>query len=119
VHGDIRGTSGDVSQEEGSQVEGQVMMDLSNFAFGSPIILGLLIRYCLLPLLVIGLLIFLLVLFLRRRQAASALPDQGETSAPSSEDPKQRLSQLKEMLDEDLITKAEYESKKAEILADI
>jgi hypothetical protein len=119
VHGDIRGTSGDVSQEEGSQVEGQILMDLSNFAFGSPIILGLLIRYCLLPLLVIGLLIFLLVLFLRRRRAASALPDQGKMSVPSSEDPKQRLSQLKEMLDEDLITKTEYESKKAEILADI
>ena len=35
----------------------------------------------------------------------------------SSEDPKQRLKQLKEMLDEGLVTEAEYEAKKTEILA--
>jgi uncharacterized membrane protein len=110
VHGNIRGTSGNVSQAEGSQVEGQILMDLSNFAFGSPIILGILIRYCLLPLLVIGLLIFLLVFFTRRRPADIAPPD------PSSEDPKRKLTQLKEMLDEGLITESEYEAKKAEIL---
>jgi uncharacterized membrane protein len=62
---------------------------------------------------VIGLLIFLLVIFLRRRPADIAPPD------PSSEDPKRKLTQLKEMLDEGLITEAEYEAKKAEILTAI
>jgi len=82
-------------------------------------ILGLLFKYCLLPLLILGLLITLLVFFLRRRPAASAPLDQTEIPTPSSEDSKQKLTHLKEMLDEGLITEAEYESKKAEILADI
>jgi hypothetical protein len=54
----------------------------------------------LLPLLVLGLLITLLVFFLRRRPAASAPPDQAEIPTPSSEDSKQKLTHLKEMLDE-------------------
>jgi len=36
-----------------------------------------------------------------------------------SEDPAQKLAQLKEMLDDGLATESEYESKKAEILAGI
>jgi hypothetical protein len=61
----------------------------------------------------------------RETSSPAAPPDQGETPtipapAPApSEDPKQKLTQLKEMHDEGLITEAEYESKKAEIQADI
>ena len=36
-----------------------------------------------------------------------------------SEDPAQKLKQLKQMFDDELITEAEYEAKKAEILADM
>jgi hypothetical protein len=125
VHGDIRGTSGNVNQAEGSRVEGQIL-EQSGFTIGPRQILGLLLRCCLLPLLLLGLPILLLVFFFRRRRAApspAAPPDQGETPATpapapaSSEDPKQKLKQLKEMLDEGLVTEAEYEAKKTEILA--
>lgn len=122
VHGDIRGTSDDISQAEGSRVEGQIMMNQSDFTFGSQLVLGLLFRCCLLPLLLLGLLIFLLFFFLRRRKTVSstaAPSDRGETPAsmPTAlDDPKQKLTRLKEMLDEGLITEDEYESKKAEIL---
>ena len=125
VHGDIRGTSDDISQAEGSRVEGQIMMNQSDFTFGSQLVLGLLFRCCLLPLLLLGLLIFLLVFFFRRRKVVSspaAPPDQGETPAPTPadlKDPKEKLTRLKEMLNEGLITEAEYESKKAEILAEM
>ena len=123
VHGDIRGTPDDISQAEGSRVEGQIMMNQSDFTFGSNLVLGLLFRCCLLPMLLLGLLIFLLVFFFRRRKADSspaAPPDQGETPAPApaaQEDSKQKLTRLKEMLDEGLITEADYEAKKTEILA--
>ena len=119
VHGDIRGTSGDVNQAESSRVEGQISTNQSWITVFGGQILGLLILLCLLPLLVLGLLIILLVFILRRRPAASAPPVQAETSIPASENAKQKLTQLKEMLDDGLITEAEYESKKAEILADI
>lgn len=119
VHGDIRGTKFDVNQVEGSSVEGQILENQSGFAIFGGLIIGLLFRWCFLPLLILGLLIFLLVFFLRRRPAASAPPEQVEPPAPSTEDPKQKLTQLKGMLDEGLITEAEYESKKAEILTEI
>jgi hypothetical protein len=38
-------------------------------------------------------------------------------AAATPKDSKQRLTQLKEILDEDLITEDEFESKKTEILA--
>jgi hypothetical protein len=66
--------------------------------------------------------VLLLAPLLAAVSSPAAPPDQDETPAPASapsEDPKQKLTQLKEMHDEGLITEAEYESKKAEILADI
>jgi len=117
VHGGIMGDSGEISQADGSRVDGQIL-EQSGFTIGPLQILGSLFSCCLLPLLFLGLLIF----FLRRRKTVSsaALSDQGKTPThipAAPEDPKQRLIQLKEMLDEDLITEDEYESKKTEILA--
>lgn len=45
-----------------------------------------------------------------------ALASQAQ-AAPASEDPVQKLKQLKDMVDAGLITEAEYEAKKAEILS--
>ena len=117
VHGGIMGTSDEISQADGSQVDGQIL-EQSSFTIGFFQIFGSLFSCCLLPLLFLGLLIFFL---LRRKPVTSVAPpsqDKAPTSAPvTPEDPKQRLTRLKEMLDEDLITEDEFESKKTEILA--
>ena len=58
-----------------------------------------------------------------QRAAAGGITIQGgpptiSTQAPAApEDPVQKLKQLKEMMDASLITEAEYEAKKAEILS--
>jgi hypothetical protein len=62
--------------------------------------------------LLIGLGVFLLL-----RTLWSGTPTERKQAPVESEDPTQKLSQLKEMLDEGLISEAEYEAKKAEILA--
>jgi len=118
VHGGILGASGEISQADGSRVDGQIL-EQSGFTIGPLQILGSLFSFCLLPLLFLGLLIF----FLRRRQAVSPLAapsNQVEKPAPAlatSEVPRQKLTRLKEMLDDGLITEDEFESKKAEFLA--
>lgn len=61
------------------------------------------------------LLIGLGIFFLLRTWRPGA-PTESAQAPAESEDPTQKLSQLKEMLDEGLITEAEYEAKKAEIL---
>jgi len=111
VHGDVIGTSGHVHRAEGARVEGQVSTDASSFSVSGGFIAELIGTYCVLPLVVLGALIYLLVGFGRRRPAAPA-------QAPAaSEDPTQKLKQLQEMLDSGLITEADYEAKKAEILS--
>lgn len=111
VHGDVIGTSGDVHRAEGARVEGQVSTDASSFSVSGGFIAELIGTYCVLPVVVIGALFYLLVGFGRRRPAAPA-------QAPAaSEDPTQKLKQLQEMLDSGLITEADYEAKKAEILS--
>lgn len=126
VHGDIRGTSGNVSQAEGARVEGRVSTNVSSFNIGRGFFARLFAICCVLPLFIAGVLIVLVVLLTRRRPAAepasSALIQSETPAAPApapaaSEDAKQKLTQLKEMLDEGLITEAEYEAKKAEILS--
>ena len=113
VHGDIRGTSGDVNQAEGSRVDGQILTNQSGFTVNGGLIAGLIGKYCLLPVVLLGLIIYLLVGFTRRQPTA-----QAEYPATIA-DPSQKLRQLKKMLDDSLISDAEYEAKKAEILADL
>jgi hypothetical protein len=71
-------------------------------------------------LILLGAIILLLVVLRRGRGTAPPPPPADAPQAPiAPEDPTLKLKQLKQMLDEDLITKAEYEAKKAEILADM
>jgi hypothetical protein len=62
--------------------------------------------------LLIGLGVFILL-----RTWWPGAPTEGTQAPAESEDPTQKLSKLKEMLDEGLIAEAEYEAKKAEILS--
>lgn len=112
VHGDIRGTSGTVQQDgQTSQVEGQIELEQSTFTIGAGFFASLFGLICGLPLAVIGAVIFLVVAFRRGRIPDEPLePAAGEGSA-------QKLKELKQMLDDGLITDDEYEAKKAELLA--
>lgn len=118
IHGDIRGTSGTVQHGESTQVLGQIEMEQSTFTIGWGFFASLFGLLCIVPLVLIGGSI-LLVVAVRRGRPTSSPPDraaQPEVSSPS-EDPAQKLRQLKQMLDDGLIEEAEYETKKAEILA--
>lgn len=113
VKGNITTTSGEVSQAEGSQVGGQISTNQSTFTFGGGFFARLCGLFCLLPLLVIsGLIILLVALVRRKRTAVSEETSTDETATL-------KLKQLKQMLDEGLITEAEYEAKKADILANL
>ena len=113
IHGDIRTTSGNVDQADGAQVEGQISTNQSTFSFGSGFIASLIGFLCLLPLVLIGGLVLLMVVLVRRRP--TAVPEKPTAPEPATE----KLKQLKQMLDEGLITEKEYEAKKSEILADM
>ena len=55
-----------------------------------------------------------------RPRTARPSPAQNErATATEADDPTQKLKLLKQMLDDDLITEADYEAKKAEILAEM
>jgi cytoskeletal protein CcmA (bactofilin family) len=113
VHGDIRGTSGAIEQEEGAQVLGQVSMNESSFSIGRGMITSLFVLICILPLAVLVLLVVLVAALGRRKPPAAPqeqAPRVGET---------QKLKRLKGMLDEGLITEADYEAKKNEILSNM
>jgi cytoskeletal protein CcmA (bactofilin family) len=111
VRGDVIGTSGDVHRAEGARVEGQVSTDASGFSVSGAFIADLIGTYCVLPVVVIGVLFYLLASLGRRRPA---VVEQGPAV---SEDPTQKLKQLQEMMERGLITEADYEAKKAEILS--
>ena len=113
VKGNITATSGNINQAEGAQVKGEIAANQSTFTIGGRFFARLFGLFCLFPLLMIGGLIFLLVALTRRKPTAVS-----EKSVPS-ETAIQKLKELKQMLAEDLITEAEYEAKKAEILADM
>jgi hypothetical protein len=73
-----------------------------------------------LPLILLGALILLLVVLRRGRGTAPPSPPADAPKAPvAPEDPTFKLMQLKQMLDDGYITEADYEAKKAEILADM
>ncbi|UCC53636.1 MAG: polymer-forming cytoskeletal protein [Anaerolineaceae bacterium] len=115
VHGNIYGTSGNVDQAEGAEVRGQISTNQSTFRIGGGFFASLLGCICGLPLLLIGGLI-LLVALIRRGRNGSSQPTPAAQSPSPPDDSAQKLKQLKALLDQDLITEAEYEAKKAEIL---
>jgi hypothetical protein len=115
VQGSIRATSGDIHRAEGAQVQGQVSTNQSTFPIGGGIIAGLVGLLCILPCLAIAGLILLLAVVARRKSTPTAVAEKPAPTDTST----QKLQQLKQLLDQDLITEAEYEDKKAEILADM
>jgi cytoskeletal protein CcmA (bactofilin family) len=110
VKGSITATSGNISQAESAQVRGQISSNQSTFTIGGAFFARLFVLFCCAPLLLIGGLIFLLVSLTRRKpRAVPAVQAPVETDS-------EKLKRLKQMFDEGLITEAEYEAKKAEIL---
>lgn len=112
VHGDIRGTSGTVLQDgQTTQVGGQIELEQSTFTIGAGFFASLFGLLCGLPLALI-IAVILVVVALRRGRTPDepSEPAAGESSA-------QKLKELKQMLDDGLITDEEYEAKKAELLA--
>ena len=114
VHGDILATSGNLHRAEGSRVEGEVAMEATSFPIGSGVIVGLLGSVCAVPLFFFAMLIALIVIFARRRPASMT---ETATTAAATTAPAQKLGQLQEMLRSGLITEADFENKKAEILS--
>jgi len=110
VRGDVIRTSGDIYQEEGAVVQGQVSSNIAGFIIGY--VVRLIGQCCVLPLVVLGVVIGVVVYFLRRRRRQPTV----EAPAPPGE-AAEKLKQLKAMLDEGLITQEEHEAKKAEILS--
>jgi hypothetical protein len=110
VRGDVIRTSGDIHQEEGAVIQGQVSSNIAGFIVS--FILRLIGLYCVLPLALIGVVIGVAVYLIRRRRRQR----MAELPAPSGE-PTEKMKQLKAMLEEGLITKEEFEAKKAEILS--
>jgi len=109
VHGDILATSGNVHRAEGSRVDGEVVINPTRFPIGSGAIAGVLGSFCALPLVFVALLIMLIMTFTRRRSVPRA---EATTAAPA-----RKLQQLRQMLEKGLITEADFENKKAEILS--
>lgn len=113
IHGNIWGTTGTpVQQAQGAVVEGQILTDQSSFRISGSFIASLVCLFCILPLALLAGLILIIALLVRRRPATV------EKAPPSAEaeTATQKLKQLKQMLEDGLITEAEFEAKKAEIL---
>jgi len=107
VRGDIRGTSGSINRAEGAQVAGQIV-DHQTFTFGAAFFARIFGLFCVLPLAILG------ALFYGLRGLRRSAP-QTQTVA-ASQDAVKKLMKLKEMMEAGLITEAEYEAKKAEVL---
>ena len=116
VGDDIKGTSGNFRMEEGARVEGRISGNQSTFTMGAGFFARVLGKIYLLPIVLVGGLIFLVIL-LRRIRSAAPTPAVQEPGLAASNDPGQALKQLKKMQEEGLITKEDYEAKKADILS--
>ena len=115
VKGDIKGTSGNVNRADGARVDGHITTSQSTFTFGSSVVASFFLLCCLVPIIVLVVIIALLVA-LRRARSPGPTPVSEPKMPTPPEDPALKLKQLKQMLDDGLITEAEYEDKKAEIL---
>lgn len=117
VRGGVIRTSGDVHQEEGARIQGGISSNIAGFIVSY--VARTITLYCLLPLVVIGVLVGVVVfLIIRMRRRPVAEVPVAQAPAPAApEDPSRKLNQLKAMLDDGLITEEDYEAKKAEILS--
>jgi hypothetical protein len=116
IHGDLILSSSDIGvhQAPGSTIEGNTTTDIAPFAI-SLATKGFLL-YCVLPIALLIALILGLGTWLGRQSKKRSEAAQAPT-AVVSEDAKTKLENLKKMLDEGLISKDDYETKKAEILS--
>jgi cytoskeletal protein CcmA (bactofilin family) len=116
VHGDVVLSSEDIAvrQSPGSSVEGKITHNIAPYAI-SFAIKGLLL-YCVLPIVILIALILGLGVLLGRSSKRKSQPTPAP-AAGGTEDPQQKLRQLKAMLDEGVITEKDYEAKKADILS--
>lgn len=118
VHGDVvlASQSIEVNKAPGAQIEGNVTSNIVPYAVS--LISRTILLYCVLPLFVLILVIVLLGVWLGR--ASQKKPAGAQEPAPvAADDTQAKLQQLKSMLDQGLITEADYESKKAEILSKV
>jgi cytoskeletal protein CcmA (bactofilin family) len=108
VRGDILGTSGEVHQADGARVGGRISTGAGGANVAGGYMTRLLAQVCGIPLILLGALIYLLAM--RGRSKPAARPEPSGSAA-------EKLAQLRAMLEGGLLTEAEYETKKAEILA--
>lgn len=116
VHGDVILSSQDIAihQTPGSRVEGTITYDIAPFAIS--VVTRSLLLYCVLPIVLLIGLILGLGLWLGR--ASKQRPQIVQAPAPAATaDVQSNLQKLKSILDQGLITEADYEAKKADILA--
>ena len=120
IHGDLilANSSIDVRQAPGATIEGQQTTNIAPWAVSTGT-KGLLLLCCV-PLISLVVLFLLLGVGVGRssRRKPQAAPAPAPAPAPvSSAEAQEKLKQLKAMLDEGLISEADYEAKKAELLA--
>lgn len=112
VRGDVIRTSGEIHRAEGARIEGHITSNVGGYIAGR-----IFIRCCL-PVLGLVVVVGALLFWIQRRRRPVVKAPAPQAQAPvAPEDPTQKLKQLKEMMDEGLISEAEYEAKKAEILS--
>ena len=116
IHGDLILSSSDsvVRQAPGATVEGSTSTDIAPFVIGL-VTKGFLL-YCVLPIVLLIVIILALGTWLGKQSKKRAGVVQ-EPAMVGAEDTKTKLENLKKMLDEDLISKDDYEKKKTELLS--
>ena len=116
IHEDLILSSSDsgVHIAPGATVEGNTTTDIAPFAVGM-VTKGFLL-YCVLPIVLLIVIFLILGTWLGRQSKKRGQVVQ-VAEPVVTEDAKTKLENLKKMLDEDLISKDDYEKKKAEILS--
>jgi uncharacterized membrane protein/predicted small secreted protein len=116
IHGDLILSSSDIGvhKSAGATVEGNTTYDIAPFAIG--IFTKGFLLYCVLPIVLLIVLILGLGTWLGRQSKKRAQGVQAPATV-ASEDAKTKLENLKKMLDEGLISKDDYETKKEDILS--
>ena len=132
VKGDVILASEDiqVQQDPGSTIEGVITYNIVPFA--TTFIAKGIFLFCVLPIVLLIVLFLLLGMLLGRSSKKKAEVVEAQAPAPAqvaepvaapqaapvaAEDAQARLQQLKSLLDQGLISEADYEAKKADILA--
>lgn len=116
VHGDVILSNTDIAvhQDAGSRVEGNFTYNVAFFVIA--LVTKTLLLYCVLP--VVLLIAVVLGLGVRLGKVSKkGVQDIPATASALTEATQQKLEQLKGMLDKDLITGTDYETKKADILS--